>query len=334
VETIFNLYVADGYAYVAAAECGLRIVDISDPAQPVEVGAYYPPLMGEIAGFPSSEGQPPSYLFYSQGARAVVVDQVAGQVYAYVAALGAGLRVVNVSNPTQPVEVGVLTSSEGGFVDVIITNDQAYLAKPGVGVQIVDISEPTLPQAASLAALEWPNEVWSLATNPADTSYIYGAAGTCLGFERSCLGLLHVIDGVNPAALNTFSSARFDGYSTHLAVSDQHAYMLTRSGLLVLDVADPTQPQYKTLLPLGWAKDITIAGDTLYVAIEKCTGQCMKGSSRDGSLQIFDLANPAAPALVSQWQPGEEAIPRPEATVPTVEPDATGTILPHRPCVF
>jgi hypothetical protein len=232
--------------------------------------------------------------------------------------------VVNVTDPTQPVEVGVLTTSEEGFVDVALANDHLYLAKPNVGIQIVDVSEPTTPQATNLVSLTWPNEVWSLtlASDQAGSTYVYGAAGTCVSLERSCFGLLHVVDVANPAAPKVFSSSQFDGYSTDLAVSDRHAYLLARAGLYVLDVSDPTRPQYRTQLPLAWANDVTVAGDTLYVAIEKCTGQCRSGASRDGNLQMYDLADPASPALVSGWQPPGQATLNPMAE-PTVEPEPT-----------
>lgn len=317
VETILNLYVTDKYAYVAAAESGLRIVDISNPAQPIEVGVYNPPLIGGIDVIPYGTGPNlPAYL-YRQGARGVAVDQVAGQVYAYVVAVGAGLRVVNVSNPSQPVEVGVLEISEGGFVDIAIANGQAYLAKPGLGLQIVDISDPTTPQATRLISLDWPNEIWSitLSTNQADPPYVYGAAGTCVSQDPgNCPGMLHIIDVSNPAAPKTFSSSMFNGYSTDLVVSDRYAYLLAMSGLHVLDISDPTRPHYINFL-MDQGSAIAVAGDTLYLATKD-------------TIQIFDLANPVSPVLVSQWP--EEIMPEPTeenaegpTPAPMVEPDAT-----------
>ena len=67
-------------AYVADVNIGLRVMDVSKPARPVQVGAY------ATAGYP----------------RGVAV---AGG-YAYVAAELGGLRVLDVSAPASPVEVG------------------------------------------------------------------------------------------------------------------------------------------------------------------------------------------------------------------------------------
>ena len=78
--TVRDIHIAGHYAYVIVWYSGLRIIDISDPAIPIEVGAYQPPGFAEAV-------------------------YVAGH-YAYVAAQTAGLRVIDVSDPAAPVEVG------------------------------------------------------------------------------------------------------------------------------------------------------------------------------------------------------------------------------------
>lgn len=311
VETIADIAVSNGYAYVAT-ESGLRIVDVSNPAHPLEVGAYVPPLITGDRNL--------------QGVTGVEVGQAAGQIYAYVAAQDAGLRVVNVSNPARPVEVGAFVPTEGGVGDVVIANNQAYLVN-NEGVQIVDISDPTRPQATSflpIPYLDYSGVVNAIAipTDQAGSPYIYAAAGSCQnwGNDRFCGGMLRVIDVARPTGPQISLPLGFSGVSTKIAVSHQHAYLLTSDGLRVVDVSDPTHPQDKTVLPRTWAKDITIAGDTLYVAVEICPGQCGPGGSRDGSLHIFDLSDPAAPAPVSLWQPPGRAAVNP-IEEPTVEPD-------------
>ncbi len=71
------------YAY-AGGRFGLTILDVSNPAQPVEIGHLALP---------------------------VVDIEVAGD-YAYIAAGDAGLHLVDVSDPTAPVEVGRYNTSD------------------------------------------------------------------------------------------------------------------------------------------------------------------------------------------------------------------------------
>ncbi len=76
--------VVDGLAYDAHGASGLRIIDVSNPAAPVELGALDTP------GF------------------AMGIEVVGG--LAYVANGTSGLRIIDVSNPSAPVELGALSS--------------------------------------------------------------------------------------------------------------------------------------------------------------------------------------------------------------------------------
>jgi hypothetical protein len=127
-----NLLAAiDGYVYLSPwhSRQWLRIVDLSNPAvQPVEVGAYYTPY----PGYPSDV-------------------EVAGG-FAYVATWGSGLRVLDVSNPAQPVEVGAFdTPRVEGYNNVLyvqevaIGGNFAYAGGSIYGLQMVDVSDPTQP---------------------------------------------------------------------------------------------------------------------------------------------------------------------------------------------
>ncbi len=77
--------------------------------------------------------------------------------------------------------------------------------------------------------------------------------------------------------------------------------------LAVLDVSDPTRLQLKEFISFaaGGIADVAAEGDSLYVAARVCEDrmQCASEGPRFySSLFIFDLADPAAPALVSQWR--------------------------------
>jgi hypothetical protein len=108
------------YAYVAAASAGLRIVNVSDPANPTGVGFY------DMAG----------------GAMAVAV---VGS-YAYVADSGSqgGLRIIDISDPEHPSEPGVCCTVQGSAHAVAVAGDYAYYAT-SFGLHIIDIHDPATP---------------------------------------------------------------------------------------------------------------------------------------------------------------------------------------------
>lgn len=119
-------YVADGGMWSDTCGCyvdgGLRVIDVSDPATPVEVGVW-PGVAGNV------------YL--------------AGN-YAYVAA--GGLRVIDVSNPAAPVEVGAISANGHLHVAEDPSIGRTYAYVTGEGLQVVDVTDPTAPRAVGTYA--------------------------------------------------------------------------------------------------------------------------------------------------------------------------------------
>jgi hypothetical protein len=72
---------------------------------------------------------------------------VAGNYYAYVADWGAGLRIINISNPANPTEAGFY-DTPGIAHGVSVAGNYAYVADGGAGLRIINISDPTNPTEA------------------------------------------------------------------------------------------------------------------------------------------------------------------------------------------
>jgi hypothetical protein len=112
--------VSGGYAYLADIAGGLRVISVSNPAHPVEVGSL------DLPGW----------------AAAVAVDGT----YAYVASFDGGLRVVSVSNPAHPVEVGYYPTQ---FAEAVaVAGGYAYVSDLDLGLVVLDLSNPALPVLA------------------------------------------------------------------------------------------------------------------------------------------------------------------------------------------
>ena len=101
-----DVAIAGGHAYIAALFGGLRVVDVSDPANPAVVAVH--PTPGQASGV-----------------------AVAGN-YAYIANGYGGLRVVDVSAPRFPVEVGSV-DTPGPAGDVAVVGTFAYVVDGGCG---------------------------------------------------------------------------------------------------------------------------------------------------------------------------------------------------------
>ena len=117
-----DVFVSGELAFVSDRQNGVWIVDVSDPTAPVVVRAF-----GDADVFASGD-------------------------LAYVAGFG-GLRIWDVSDPSNPVEVGSLDTPTG---NVFVSGGLAYIAASGRGLRIVDVSVPSAPvEVGSLDTTAW-----------------------------------------------------------------------------------------------------------------------------------------------------------------------------------
>ncbi|MCX6600175.1 MAG: hypothetical protein NT025_01260 [bacterium] len=125
--------VVGNYAYVA--DGGVRVINITNPVAPSEVG---------FCGTPG-------------GALGVAVS---GN-YAYVAAWG-GLRVVKIANPAAPTEVGFYDMA-GRVYDVAVSGNYAYVADDHAGLRVVDVTNPAAPTEVGFYGT--PGRAWGVAVS-------------------------------------------------------------------------------------------------------------------------------------------------------------------------
>jgi hypothetical protein len=248
-------------AYVAAGMAGLRVVDVSTPTAPVEMGVYDTPGYAESV-------------------------RVAGK-YAYVADGHYGLRIVDVSDPANPAEVAYAYPLCYVF-DVAIDGQYAYLAAAGAGLLVVDISDPAHP--VEVASLDTPGYAYGVDATD-------GVAYVADGWEH--LRLVDVSDPAHPAEIGSYETP---GWSFGVTVSGTRsagsgqavAYVADAfMGLQVVDVSDPTDPRGLggEEVSRGHAGRVVVGGDTAYVA------------DRRRGLRVVDVSVPSAPTQIVLYSP-------------------------------
>jgi uncharacterized secreted protein with C-terminal beta-propeller domain len=151
------------------------VIDVSNPAFPVELGALDRPdyvsdveVVGGLAyaangaaGLCVIDVSNPAFpveIGCSNTGGYVNAVEVVGGGLAYVTG-SSGLRVIDVSNPAFPVEIGALDMS-GYTRDVEVAGDLAYVAERHYGLRVIDVSNPTLPvEVGALAMLAYDVEL-------------------------------------------------------------------------------------------------------------------------------------------------------------------------------
>ena len=281
---------------------GLRLYDLSNPEQPVQVAAID--------------------TNYSTRDAVIYGD------YAYLATSSHGLRIFDLSNPLQPVFVASCDDSVNNrCLSVTVTGNYAVVGKEwGINIwNVANHSNPTFEGSLTIDHEAWglfstgttvyaPNGFYvatSLATvidisNPEEPVEVgsFGPQGSIgrmvvsgtMAYVAGGWNGITIIDATNPDSLFEVECAEPSGFSfnpfeAHIAKKDDYLYMADHyQSLFVVDIHDPTHPQFS----LGWhptygvqLSGIIVVGDYAYL-----------GDAWHERIHIFSLADPSSPAWV------------------------------------
>ncbi|MCI0635311.1 MAG: hypothetical protein L0206_15570, partial [Actinobacteria bacterium] len=228
--------------FVADGSAGLRVVDVSDPGRPTEIGFLDTP--GSASGIE------------------VLADLV------YLADGASGVRIVDVSDPTAPVELGAF-DTPGSALDVEVSGSLALVADGSGGFRVLDVSNPAAP--------------FQLGQHTTQTVYDVEVVGTR---AHAATGNLRVYEFANPA-FPFVARAWNNSSGTGVAASGAIAYLAGVPD--VIDTAPAPAVQIASLSSnIGAAFDVELAGTLAYVA-------------RNNGVSWYDVTNPAAPVLVDEF---------------------------------
>jgi hypothetical protein len=314
-----GLAAGPGVVYVASAEGGLRVVDVSDPTAPREVYAV------AAESFVSSVGTVPGYVlvadendlrFLSTADRlrpveahalrfADPVDLLhAGSGYAYVFVDDSGLTVLDVRDPLSPEGVYRLDTGDGSVTAAHGAADYAFAATTTVGLVAIDVRDPGNVHEVGRYSLEGRvADLWAADVSDPSAPRVLGTARlpSSPWGVRADGHLVYVADGdsglrifdvAKPAAPKEVGRWPTRDGSNGLDVALPYAFVADNSGLEVVDVSDPSAP---TLA--GW---LDTPGASQGVKVDGPYACVINGS---GGLWIVDVSDPAAPREVSAAAP-------------------------------
>jgi hypothetical protein len=286
---------ASNLAYVASAEFGLAVVDISNPSQPVAVGGATPPFYGQriaVSGALAavtgaslgmsivdvSVPTAPKTVGFMSGTFSGVAR--AGQ-YAYALISVAGnpphtdLIVVDLATPALSI-VGRVTVAGG--VGIKVAGGLAYIAAGGLGLQIVDVSTPTAPTI--ITTVDTPGVAKGVAVI---NDYAYVA-------DNSSIQVIYVH---TPASATIVGSVSMSAASA-VAVSGARLYVLDGALLKIAGITTPGSP---TLLGSGdasGAQRLDAIGSTVFLA-----SSAVDPTANKGGLYVVNAADPVNPTVLT-----------------------------------
>lgn len=229
---IVGLAIHGDYAYLAAGESGMWVVDVADPEAPVVIGHWQ--------------------------ATAPVSQVVVSDNHAY--AIAGILFVVDISDQAAPHTVGQYVQ---GVRDIVINDGIAYLATEQ-GLDILSLDDPVHPQRLGLLGVDGLGEQIAVWDRYAYLTTVQYACGYFLCIFIYDMTVVDIADMALPVSVShlTLPTPPHD-----MAVDETTLYMGTWNEINTVDVSDPTNPRPgdKISTP-GCAWGVERSGQYLYIA--------------------------------------------------------------------
>lgn len=246
-----DIFVQREIAYLAARENGLRIVNVSHPLNPKEIGRIGV-LQEDVQGV-------------------AVKDN-----FAYITGYNNGLVIYDVSTPSKPTKIGECSTEVIFGEDIIIIDNYAYVAE-SEGLTVFDIKKPSKPKIITRISYEERYNEIQFNDNFAILTGEYESG-------------LRIFDCSNPKNPELKSSIISTGFAGAVKYNN---YLITvpKSSLLkTFEMSDPTR-----LIALKELKD---DGNTKEFIVKDNIAYCIESFN---TLEIVDFSNPYQPIEISNY---------------------------------
>ena len=247
-----DLAISGNYLFLTNGSNGLRILDVSNPFSPVEVGSIL------------------------SGSNVFKVE--VQKTLAFVSIENQGFSIIDISNPMQPKKLGSL-NTPGSVYGIDFSANHAFIADYDGGFRVVNISDPNHPQ--EIAAI-------SNVKNALDV-IVSGNYAYLLIFQSTGGNQLKVADISNPLNPSVINTIDLESGSQVIHMKGSNLFVGGFNGMQVLDMSDPANPVPTTVIIPGLQNvtDMTHYGDCLYIADES------------NGFIIYQIHEPVIPIIVT-----------------------------------
>ncbi|MGD2091652.1 MAG: hypothetical protein PVH61_36095 [Candidatus Aminicenantes bacterium] len=275
-----DVFVKGKYAYCAADEAGVDIIDIGNPANPWKVGNIDTPH--------------PANSVYVSGNYAYVT--VGDEIYSWEP--DSSLQIIDITHPNHPILKGAYDIT--GAKALYVKDNYAYVTA-GDRMKIIDVSNPGSPTLLTDFALT-PQSIysylyfWGIDIHVMD-NYAFIAVNQTYGpsddDDLVTLEIIDISDPRHPRRVGIYEPSVYLEYPLAVYARGKYVYLATKSRLLVLDITKPAAPKEIGSCSSGSSEhfigDIKVIGNYAYLA----SGCC--------GLQVVDISNPESPIRVGSF---------------------------------
>jgi len=260
---ITGISVAGDLVYVSMWR-HLAVIDVLDKSNPVQAGIINVPY--DLSGIAVSG----SYAYCPSNGEWDGFDWI-----------NRGLRIFDISNPANPLPIGLFDSNSGVSSHLFVAGNIVYLPCHGDGLMLIDVTDPALPILAS-----------TYLSVPAGNAFegVYVAGNNAYIANGGVFEIVDVTDPLNPLYLGS-ANHHYGGFN--LAVSGNIACLASNeNGMTIFNVSNTASPVIAGRFDTGGLpRSFAFSGSNMFV---------VRGI---GGLHILDITNPAAPGFVSEYDP-------------------------------
>lgn len=256
-----DVYADEDIVYLIDFTEGFLIYDISELANPTLLGSYigYNNLDSNVKG---------GKTFHIREDCAIV------------GFMGAGLKILNISDPTNLEVIGEYFG--GKIYHIKVIDNYVYMAMSDYGFQIIDISN--LADPIKIGEFVNGNDLYHI--------HVIGNIAYLRDYDQDKTLCLNVTDPANITEITQFDWAAY-----RITMDDNIGYLSSiNGGVLVYDFNEPTNPIFlEEYYDGGDTSDIAIVDDYAFVA------------DIDDGLEILNISDPTNLVEIAQFDDGGRA---------------------------
>ena len=202
-QVVLTVAVQEDRAFVANSDFGLRLMDISNPAQPTQLDEYV--NSGDIYDVSVSGNSVYVADYYFQ----IIVLELINQN-----------ELIPRNSCTMP----------GNVYNMTLSGDYLYVSTGDAGMQIVNATPPEIPMI--IGSYDTPGYVAGI-TVEGNLAYIS---------DGDALRIIDVSSPLNPFEVGNFNVDVYGGSTMEAALNGDYAYVSIANGILILNISVPATP--------------------------------------------------------------------------------------------
>lgn len=194
--------------------------------------------------------------------------------------------IYDISNPTRPLRLATFPYEQ--TQSSTLHAGIAYVSVSGEGIAVFDLTDPSNPMQIGLYDTETDKDPKTTASiRDLD---VYQDHALAVNAE----GDLVIFDATDPTNLVRVADLAISEFLYRITIQGHFAFISSNTGLIAVDIADPSNPIYLSEMPRA-------AGTSEYIHKATLDGELLYTAEADNGYRIYDFTDPSDPVELAHF---------------------------------